>query len=1185
MPVAFRLLMKRSVVAAFLILSFVLQGTTSVLAGTTGGISGTVLDASTQRPIAGAAVTAQSPSQTAHAVTDAKGNFTFLSLNPDTYNLTVAAAGNYDAYTVNGLTVQADQNQTVTLSQATKLKTIGAVTSRAASALVKPGTTADVYSINAAQQDKASSFGGGGTLNSAYSAISTVPGVYVAPNQAGYIGAGPSLSIRGGDYDQIGYELDGIPVNRAFDNYPSGQLSSLGQQEIQVYTGAAPANSEGQGISGYINQVIKTGSAPAYRSLTLAAGGPAFYNKASFETGGANPSRTFSYYLGLGGYSQDYRYADQFNGASLSRNYGAPLAPCPGPGNGVTPTTVPSCFSPAGGDYTNGGTTAAYALGPYQTFSQSRTDDRDAVANFHFALPRKSGDRDDIQVLYVNNHLNSPYYISTNDQGGAAYLNLIGFGTPTYTDAYQSSLPLGSLLPGTFTGGGASQYAYPGSPTGRAFGSEIPYNQRDAFVNDQAILKLQYQRNFGSTAFLRVYGYTAYSDWLNNGPQTTYADYIGSVSPDYELNSHTRGLSATFTDQITDKHLLSIQGSYTSSNTLRDNNTQMINGFYGPNTINTRTAVGVLVDSTNPLNGICYNRSSVAVHCYNGSGSNLNGYAKPTATSAGNPNGAQYFTLQQSYNGTVLPASSFGTCGSGPCEYLVIGNGQYATYNTVKPKFSSASITDNWKPTDKLTINYGLRFDRFEYDGSNTTNSPARTFFYNAYNSQFPTNQQFNVPSQIESYSVLQPRVGATYAVDPRTVLRASYGRYAQAPNSAFQQYDFLQPNAPSGLQNFAAFGIGNTPGHSIRPPVSSNYDFSFEHQFNADTSIKLTPFMRKTQDQIQQFYLDQKTSFVSGLNVGNQTSSGIELEVDKGDFARNGLAGKFSFTYTNSYIRYNREPNGQSVVDGINTTIQAYNAYTKGGGGSPCYDPATGSGAACGAGMVANPYYNSPTQGLLDPNGKYATFDTFPGPIGVGYQAYGAPYIGTVLLQYKRGPLAITPALQVSGGQRYGVPANLPGIQPDTCTGVLAGSTTGDPRYNFGAAGGSPYDNATCATPDGTFVIPNPATGTFDGIGQYVAPTVLQLHLQTSYELSKRITLVSTLSNLVYSCFGGSKTAFTVAGACGYTATYGAGSGPQPIGNGYNPGNAIQPLLAQPYLPVFKGFPFNAYFEARIKI
>ena len=40
-----------------------------------------------------------------------------------------------------------------------------------------------------------------------------------------------------------------------------------------------------------------------------------------------------------------------------------------------------------------------------------------------------------------------------------------------------------------------------------------------------------------------------------------------------------------------------------------------------------------------------------------------------------------------------------------------------------------------------------------------------------------------------------------------------------------------------------------------------------------------------------------------------------------------------------------------------------------------------------------------------------------------------------------------------------------------------------------------------------------------------------------------------------------------------------------QPIGNAFNPGWNIQPLLATPYDPVFPGYPFNMYVEARIKL
>ena len=110
--------------------------------------------------------------------------------------------------------------------------------------------------------------GGGGALNSAYSAIASVPGAYVPANQNGYLQA---VHVRGGDASEVGYEFDGIPVNRAFDNYPSSSLSSLGQLELQVYTGATPANAEAQGLAGFINQVIKTGTFPGYATANASA--------------------------------------------------------------------------------------------------------------------------------------------------------------------------------------------------------------------------------------------------------------------------------------------------------------------------------------------------------------------------------------------------------------------------------------------------------------------------------------------------------------------------------------------------------------------------------------------------------------------------------------------------------------------------------------------------------------------------------------------------------------------------------------------------------------------------------------------------------------------------------------------------------------------------------------------------
>ena len=123
---------RRGLVAVLLLVALMLQGTTSVLAGTTGTINGTVVDPQSNQPIAGARVTATSPSQSASTTADARGRFTFISLGPDTYTVSVAATATRDAASVSGVAVQADQSLEIILQQPAKLQRIGAGTTRAA---------------------------------------------------------------------------------------------------------------------------------------------------------------------------------------------------------------------------------------------------------------------------------------------------------------------------------------------------------------------------------------------------------------------------------------------------------------------------------------------------------------------------------------------------------------------------------------------------------------------------------------------------------------------------------------------------------------------------------------------------------------------------------------------------------------------------------------------------------------------------------------------------------------------------------------------------------------------------------------------------------------------------------------------------------------------------------------------
>ena len=1034
-----RCLSRHVVTALGLLVAFVCQETWA-LAGTTGGLSGGVVDADSGAPVAGADVTIASPSQTATRTTDATGRFVFLVLSPDTYTVTVAKSG-YQSISVPGQVVFADTVQQVTVRLIKALRTIAHVSATGAGTLVKSGTTADIYSVNAAAQKAASALGGGGSLNSAYSAVGSVPGAYVPANQAGYF---QTVTIRGGDYDQVGYEFDGVPVNRSFDNYPSSSASSLGNSEVQVYTGANPANSEGQGLAGYINQVIKTGTFPGYATAELGIGTPTYYHRAMVETGGATPDRLFSYYVGVAGYNQAFNYVDNQNGASYDNWVGGPLAPS---GN----------ISYAGG--------VKYAMGPFVYTFLSNISARDAVANFHVGIPHRfDAGRDDVQMLWDSESLRNTFYSTTNDITsttdcgggitGAQCANNIGLGQPVYLDGYLlnnqaqaghtfSQAQLNAL-------GSVGIYYFPNSTNRTTPFQTIPTTASDTLWNNQEILKLQYTKNFGSTAFFRIYGYTYYSDWFQNGPNSAYADFEACCSYDYELSSHTRGVSASYQNQFNGQNLISAQVSYVTANSVRDNNTEMFN------TGGARSFAAVAVNAADPYSGYCYDPSGTLVTCAKGQGAvwatwaNLN-----TGTAPGLP-------------GSCPDSHVTSTT----CTYLLAENSLYATYNQVIPKFFSASLTDELRPSDRWLFNLGVRLDSFTFQGSNTDTGPARDFFTRAYNldncvnnisgvpvpkSGLPTpisptqpcpsgyhaaNWQ-NLPAN-STFNIYQPRISGTYTADPGNVIRFSYGRYTEAPNAAFEQYNTLQNDlADYDAANFYAFGR-TSPGYPIVPPTSINYDVSWEHHFKGtDMSFKLTPFLRQTQDQIQNFYLDQKTGFVSGLNVGDQRSQGIELQFQKGDFSRNGFAGQLSFAYTNSYIHYGSLPSGLyggSVIGGTNQAISAYNAYTQacapggayvgktgpnhvplcgttsnGQPAAPCYTTAGIAVYTCAAADVGNPYWKDP-QPLIDPGTAFPTYSVFPGGIGSSAAAYGVPYAASLILNYKHDKWSITPIDVVRG-------------------------------------------------------------------------------------------------------------------------------------------------------------------------
>jgi hypothetical protein len=1143
----------RSTAVVFALLFALMSGLVSPgvsLAGTTGGLRGRAVDAATKAPLAGVTITVTSPSQSASTKTAADGTFNFLSLAPDSYVVSAELAG-FDPSSSAGVAVFADQVQSVgTFALSKTIRVIGQVRARSSSSLVRSGTTSDVYSVNAAGAAAAAAVGGPGGLNQAYSAIATVPGANVPQGQQGW---NQLVYIRGGDYSDVSNELDGIPVQRDSDYAPITTLSSLGQQEVQTYTGGTPPSAEASGLSGFINQVIKTGTYPGYETLSLGIGSPTFYHKLSFEASGATTNRNFTYYVGLGGENQDYRYSDQFNGAGVPLFF-YPLAISTGLNGQVYDGSGPAVFSPG------------------QNYAIAHTSERDNIGNFHFYIPHKDGQlKDDIQLLYVTSDIQSGFYSSPNDLGGASFVeNAVGYPL-TYVDTYRYTGPLFATPNPNDIG-----IAYsPSSPPHVAFNGLIPPNERDADDHNASILKLQYQKNFSASQYLRLYGYSEYTDWFLNGPVSADLTYGGELQ-DYEVHGNAFGVTAQYVNQINAQNLLTLTGSY---------NTQKLETYNGANYGNGSTNSGIITTDLVDGKGNCYDPTTgLYAGCYS------------SATQ---------------YTGQALPAAPTGSlAATNGAKYLVTNDGQSTQIDEITPFFSAASLNDQFHPNDRTTINAGIRVENYDYRLDDTVSGyPARAFWFSAYNREYDasgnacgvdpnsgaslcapgTNATLaNVSPSTISFTAFQPRLSFTYSLNPDIVLRGSYGRYAAPAPTSYQQYNVLQQDSPTFLAQFLPYGF-NTPFHDAKPSYSNNYDFSIEQHFKGtDISYKLTPFYRSTQDQLANIPIGAQ-GVLDGLNVGRQRNYGVEFEIKKGDFDREGLSGSLSYTFTRSRVKYSSFGGGtNNEIDNLNETIKSYNAYTSactnaknaalcgttssGVSAAPCYTPGGTPDPSCLAGSIANPYYNQPLQPLMDPGGEYTPYDILPSPFG-GANGYETPNVATLVLNYKVKRFAFTPSMTYSSGSFYGSPLVYPGYDPTTCAANVGTSTAANTQ--------------TCS---GYLFIPDKYTGKFDSFGALREPTRLTLNTQFSYDVSKNIKVTLTMTGLEDLCFQ-RKYPWDNGSTCVYSNL--ASNLLAPAGNFVSPAQTPVQLL-YPYGSWYNnsqtGFvgqkiPFNAFLSADIKL
>ncbi|HTU83476.1 MAG TPA: TonB-dependent receptor, partial [Candidatus Acidoferrales bacterium] len=709
-------------------------------------------------PVAGVTVQAVSPAQTANATTDAGGHFDLLNLAPDTYTINLTKEG-YTPVALPGNIVFADQTIQVNVTMQKSLKQIARVTATAASSLVKAGVGGDLYSVSGSQIQASSSANGGGNLNSAYSAISTVPGIYVGSFGMGW---NQATVVRGENPFFTGFEYDGIPVNRAFDNYNSSTESNLGLQQLEVYTGGGPSSIASNGTSGFINQVIKTGTYPGYASLSGGIGTGAFYHQAKVEAGGATPDRNFSYYVGISGYNQTFNYFNNQNGVPFTNPGGvfgiySELFSPTSSGQADIPVCGPNVAGPGGTGFPYGAPGCYGVYNGLANLAQQITD-RENVVNLHLGIPRQNGQRDDVQLLWSASALrevfdNNPstgtgINLATQANSGLPYLP--GLNYPHYNDAIAYNTAFGTPIASSPTSVSTPGLYYePSTPTNRAFNAQLPTNYfGDVNNNDTGIVKLQYTHPFNDRSFLRVFGYTFFSDWTENGQMAGYSGFFTAapVVPNYNLITHTSGAEIQYSNQLNDQNLVTFTGNWTSANVARLNNEYWesglpISGLISPGGPACGGALGYTLDQSALASANA--TGSATYPCLDGFGTSPIGYMKIGAP------GAHQFTCYTSAGHATpcLPGGSWESnaflgpnCAEGAttsglptincapytpvagASWVSLWNGNNnGPLNEVRPEFGNLSLSDEFRPNDKWLIDASLKYDNFNYGLADST--------------------------------------------------------------------------------------------------------------------------------------------------------------------------------------------------------------------------------------------------------------------------------------------------------------------------------------------------------------------------------------------------------------------------------------------------------------------------------
>ncbi len=193
-------------------------------------------------------------------------------------------------------------------------------------------------------------------------------------------------------------------------------------------------------------------------------------------------------------------------------------------------------------------------------------------------------------------------------------------------------------------------------------------------------------------------------------------------------------------------------------------------------------------------------------------------------------------------------------------------------------------IQDTWRPTDRLSMILGVRYEQQRTYFLEATSAP---FFADV----FPTGTTAGRTNVV--WNTFAPRLGVTFALAPQTVVKGHFGRYylnladAHAPanpgGTAWVRHAFLDQNA-NGLYDgpgelgavLAGQGAtGTAPaaeGTPVDPDLAKEYadelSASVEHELAADTSVRFSWVRKDVNGDSGLWNVAQQNALLEGRGV-----------------------------------------------------------------------------------------------------------------------------------------------------------------------------------------------------------------------------------------------------------------------------------------------------------------------------